>query len=113
MIAIMHKRTKISCESLVQDAINSYPVSTLQNYIKKNYAKNTHQWDIWAYQYSSLLLQITSTNLLESFHNELKRITSPLYGLIGEQVFLFYLSAPYSRTMISVQNVVKIFEIKL
>ncbi|CAB5186668.1 unnamed protein product [Rhizophagus irregularis] len=30
-----------------------------------------------------LLLQVTSTNLLESFHSELKKITSSLHGLIG------------------------------
>lgn len=83
MIAVMHKRTKIGCESLVQDAINSCPVSTLQNYIKRNYTKNIHQWGMWARQHSPLLLQVTSTNPLESFHSELKRITSPLYGLIG------------------------------
>ncbi|CAB4391140.1 unnamed protein product [Rhizophagus irregularis] len=30
-----------------------------------------------------LLLQVTSTNSLESFHSELKKITSSLHGLIG------------------------------
>ena len=37
MIAAMHKRTKIGCESLVQDAINHCPVPSIQNYIKRNY----------------------------------------------------------------------------
>ncbi|CAB4438152.1 unnamed protein product [Rhizophagus irregularis] len=52
----MHKRTKIGCESLVQDAINSCPVPSIQ---------------------------ITSTNSLESFHSELKKTTSSSHGLIG------------------------------
>jgi hypothetical protein len=83
MIAAMHKRTKIGCENLVQDAINNCPVPSIQNYIKRNYAKNTEQWSLWARQHSPLLLQVTSTNSLESFHSELKKITSSLYGLIG------------------------------
>jgi hypothetical protein len=83
MIAVMHKRTKIGCESLVQDAINHCPVPFIQNYIKRNYAKNTEKWSLWARQHSPLLLQVTSTNLLESYHSELKKKTSSLHGLIG------------------------------
>ena len=83
MTAAMHKRTKIGCESLVQDAINRCSVPAIQNYIKRNCVKNMHQWGLWARQHSPLLLQVTSTNPLESFHSELKRITSPLHGLIG------------------------------
>ncbi|GET03357.1 hypothetical protein GLOIN_2v1775727 [Rhizophagus clarus] len=63
MIAAMHKRTKIGCESLIQDAINHCSVPSVQNYIKRNYAKNTEKW--------------------EFFHSELKKVISSLYGLIG------------------------------
>lgn len=83
MIAAMHKRTKIGCENLVQDAINRCPVPTIQNYIKRNYTKNTNKWALWARQHSPLLLQVMSTNPLESFHSELKKRTSSLHGLIG------------------------------
>ena len=83
MVAAMHKRTRIGCESLIQDAINCCPVPAIQNYIKRNYTKNTEKWGLWARQHSPLLLQVTSTNPLESFHSELKRITSSLHGLIG------------------------------
>ncbi|RHZ67797.1 hypothetical protein Glove_299g115 [Diversispora epigaea] len=38
---------------------------------------------LWARQHFPLLLQVTSTNPLESFHSKLKRITSSLHGLIG------------------------------
>ncbi|PKY29233.1 hypothetical protein RhiirB3_445793 [Rhizophagus irregularis] len=31
MIAVMHKRTKIGCESLIQDAINFCPVPSIQS----------------------------------------------------------------------------------
>src|SRR3954447_26321840 len=90
MIAMMHKRTKISCEQLVQDAINKCPIPTIQNYIKRNYAKNTQQWALWACQHSPLLLQVSSTNPLESYHSKLKRSTSSLHGLIGMSRFSFY-----------------------
>jgi len=83
MNAAMHKRTKIGCEKLIQDAINDCTIPTIRNYIQRNYAKNTEQWALWARQHSPLLLQVTSTNPLESYHNELKRSTSPSHGLIG------------------------------
>jgi hypothetical protein len=83
MIAAMHKRTKIGCDSLIQDAINHCSVPSIQNYIKRNYMKNTEKWSLWARQHSPLLLQVTSTNPIESFHSELKKTTSSLHGLIG------------------------------
>ena len=43
MIAAMHKRTKIRCKNLVQNAINNCSVLSIQNYIKRNYAKNTEK----------------------------------------------------------------------
>jgi hypothetical protein len=89
MNAAMHKRTKIGCEKLVQDAINNCEVPAIQNYIKRNYIKNTQQWALWARQHSPLLLQVLSTNPLESYHNELKRVTSSSHGLIGMSRFIF------------------------
>ena len=91
MIAAMHKRTKIGCEQLVQGAINKCPIPAIQNYIKKNYTKNTQQWALWARQHLSMLLQVSSTNPLESYHSELKRLTSSLHGLIGTSVSYFLL----------------------
>ncbi|RHZ79647.1 hypothetical protein Glove_143g94 [Diversispora epigaea] len=44
---------------------------------------NSHKWALWTRQHSPLLLQVTSTNALESYHSELKRTTSFLYSLIG------------------------------
>jgi hypothetical protein len=70
MIAAMHKRTKIGCEKLIQEAINNCPVPTIQNYIRRNYMRNTQQWALWARQHSPLLLQVTSTNPLESYHRK-------------------------------------------
>jgi len=86
MVLAMHKRTRIGCEQLLQDAVNTCPVSTISKYIERNYKKNTHQWALWARQHSPLLLQVTSTNALESFHSELKRTSSHSHGLIGKKV---------------------------
>ncbi|GBC28737.2 riboflavin-specific deaminase [Rhizophagus irregularis DAOM 181602=DAOM 197198] len=83
MIHAMHKRTKIGCEDLVQQAINECSITTIKNYITRNYTKNIHQWALWARQHFPLLLQVTSTNALESYHSELKSLTSPQHGLIG------------------------------
>ncbi|RHZ71761.1 hypothetical protein Glove_253g79 [Diversispora epigaea] len=82
MIGAMHKRTKIGCEQFIQNAIQQCSVSAVCNFIKRNYMKNSHKWALWARQHSPLLLQVTSTNALESYHSELKRTTSFLYGLI-------------------------------
>ncbi|POG70593.1 hypothetical protein GLOIN_2v1775727 [Rhizophagus irregularis DAOM 181602=DAOM 197198] len=90
MIVVMHKRTKIGCENLVQDAINHCSVPYIQNYIKRNYTKNTEKWGLWARQHSPLLLQVTSTNSLESFHSELKKITSSLHGAVHNIVNIDY-----------------------
>ncbi|CAG8437974.1 1023_t:CDS:2 [Scutellospora calospora] len=83
MIAAIHKKTKIGCEQLVQEAISTCLIPAVSKYIQRNYMKNTHQWAFWARNYSPLLLQVTSTNALESFHSELKRTTSHLHGLIS------------------------------
>jgi transposase-like protein len=88
MTHAMHKRTKIGCEDLVQQAINECSITTIKNYITRNYTKNMHQWALWARQHSPLLLQVTSTNALESYHSELKRLTSPQHGLIGKYFML-------------------------
>ncbi|KAF9998378.1 hypothetical protein BGZ80_006797 [Entomortierella chlamydospora] len=84
MIAAMHKKTKIGCNQLIQEAIRTCPLQTTVNYIKRNYSKNTEKWALHARQHSSLLLQVTTTNPLESFHSELKRIMSKHHGLFGE-----------------------------
>lgn len=83
MVMAMHKTTKIGCERLVAEAINQSSIPDIQNYIQRNYQKNTQQWALWARQCSPFLLQTTSTNPLESYHSELKKRTSPTHGLIG------------------------------
>src|SRR2546423_429369 len=85
MVLAMHKRTRIGCEQLVKDTINTCPLPTISKYFESNYKNNTHQWALW--RHFSLLLQVTSTNALESYHSQLKR-TSYLHGLFGKAFFL-------------------------
>ncbi|CAG8785124.1 958_t:CDS:1, partial [Gigaspora rosea] len=59
-------RTRPGCEKLIQQAIEECPVPNIQQYIQRNYFKNTDQWALWSWQHSPLLLQVTTTNPLES-----------------------------------------------
>jgi hypothetical protein len=91
MIQAMHKRTQIGCDALIEDAIATCPVSTVAKYIKTYYSKNTKKWALWARQYSPLLLQVTSTNALESYHSELKRLTRVTFGIVGKSFIFFFI----------------------
>ncbi len=72
MILAMHKRTKVGCDEVVEEAIHHCSVPSIKQYISRQYKKSSHQWGLWARQHSPLLLQVTSTNALESYHSELK-----------------------------------------
>ncbi|CAG8583474.1 13905_t:CDS:2 [Cetraspora pellucida] len=72
------------CEEIVCDAINICSIQANAKYIARNYLKNSRQWSLWAQQHSPLLLQITSTNPLESYYSELKAKISVQYGFISE-----------------------------
>ncbi|PKK73282.1 hypothetical protein RhiirC2_776253 [Rhizophagus irregularis] len=48
------------------------------------------KWGLWARQHSPLLLQVTSTNSLESFHSELKKKSSSLHGAVHKIVDIDY-----------------------
>ena len=85
----MHKKTQVGCEDIIRDAINTCPVQANAKYISRNYLKNSRQWSLWARQHSPLLLQITSTNPLESYHSELKAKVSVQYSLIGKYILFF------------------------
>lgn len=88
LVLAMHKRTKIGCEEIVQEAIRTCPVEANVRYIRRNYLKNLGKWGLWARQHSPLLLQVTSTNPLESYHSELKTRVSASYGLIGKLLLM-------------------------
>ncbi|CAG8568451.1 9920_t:CDS:2 [Cetraspora pellucida] len=75
--------TIISCEEVLKQAISKCSVPVIKKYIKHNYTKNICYWALKAHQHLPFLLQMTSTNFLESYHSKLKQISSPHHGLIG------------------------------
>ena len=79
----MHKRTKVGCQEMIQQAIACCDAPHVQSYITRNWTKNLDKWAMYARMHSPLLLQVTSTNALESYHSELKTRTSRHHGLIG------------------------------
>ncbi|CAG8509342.1 15205_t:CDS:2 [Cetraspora pellucida] len=83
MILAMNKTTKTDCEETIWNAINTCPVPDIVHYLNRNYIKNMKKWALWACQHSSILLQVTTTNPLESYHSELKRITSKQHEFIS------------------------------
>ncbi|KAG9062263.1 hypothetical protein KI688_006595 [Linnemannia hyalina] len=56
----------------------------------RRYSKNTKQWALWARQHSPLLLQVTTTNPLESYLSELKRASSKTHALFGTPGTVYY-----------------------
>ena len=83
----MHKRTKIRCEDLVQQAINECPNLIIKQHLKELHEKYASM-EALGMTVFPLLLQMTSTNALESYHSELKRTSSPQHDLIGIYFFI-------------------------
>lgn len=84
MVLAMHKRTKIGCEQMIQQAIDLCDAQYMKTYITRNWTKNTEKWGMHARMHSPLLLQVSTTNALESYHSELKIGTSKNHGIIGK-----------------------------
>jgi hypothetical protein len=91
MLLSMHKKTQLGCEQAIQQAIAVCDVENIKKYITRYWTKNTEKWAMHARAHCPLLLQVTSTNALESYHSELKTRTSKNHGLIGTfpDVFFF------------------------
>lgn len=83
MLYAMHKKTRAGCAEAVQQAIAQCNVDFVRRYITRNWSKNTEKWGMYARAHCPLLLQVSSTNALESYHSELKMRTSKNHGLIG------------------------------
>jgi hypothetical protein len=83
MIQAMNKTTQIGCDMMIQQALAACSVAEVTAVIKR-YSQNSKEWALWARQHSPLLLQVTTTNPLESYHSELKRLSSKTHGLFGK-----------------------------
>jgi hypothetical protein len=89
MLLAMHKKTKVGCQEMIEQAISCCDAPHVQRYITRNWTKNSDKWARHARMHSPLLLQVTSTNALESYHSELKTRTAKIHGLIGICFYLY------------------------
>ena len=83
MLRAMYKLISHGCEQLINQAINTLPLPMAKDYVRQNWIKNTVKWAMWRRQHSPLLLQMTSTSPVESYHTVLKRKINSSFGLIG------------------------------
>ena len=83
MLQAMYKTTRIGCEQVIQEAITMLPLETKKTYIQHYWLKNTSKWALWSRQNSPILLQITSTSPVESYHAVLKKKGNASFGIIG------------------------------
>ena len=73
MMQAMNKRTEFGCRQHVLKAIDMAPSDQIKDYIRKNWLGRISEWALYKRQHSPTLLQVTSTNPLESYHNQLKQ----------------------------------------
>lgn len=71
MAALYNRRTKIGCHESVEQAIKAAPPNK-KAYIQKEWLKTAADWANYARCHSALLLQVTDTNAVESWHSVLK-----------------------------------------
>jgi len=83
MLQAMYKTTRTGCEQLIHQAIARLPLEPKKTYIRRYWLGNTEKWAMWSRQHSPLLLQVTSTSPVESYHAVLKRKGDASFGLIG------------------------------
>lgn len=83
MLQAMYKITCHGCEELIHSAIAKLPLDSKKEYIRRYWLGNSAKWAMWSRQHSPILLQITSTSPLESYHAVLKRKGDASFGLIG------------------------------
>jgi len=83
MIQAIYKTTHIGCENLIDEAIKHTPLDNKKTYLRRYWRGNTDKWGMWSRQHSPLLLQMTATSPVESYHANLKWKGNASFGLIG------------------------------
>ena len=83
MIQAMHKTTKIGCENMIKEALEAAKGVKESTDTINRYSDKSREWALWSRQHSPLLLQVTTTNPLESYHGELKRLSAKTHSIFG------------------------------
>ncbi|KAI9103316.1 hypothetical protein DFS34DRAFT_608251 [Phlyctochytrium arcticum] len=98
MMHALNKRTRLGCRQLVDEAIAGAPAH-MATYLKRNWTNMDHLecWSMGARQHSPVLLQITSTNALESYHKQLKDVGKPTATLCGAVKTIVNVNERYAK----------------
>jgi hypothetical protein len=88
LMAAMHKRTSIGCESKCNEALElCHNNAKLKKYVQDQWVNTREEWALYKRYHSPLLLQITTTNAVESWHSCLKNPTSTYRKLTKQSGF--------------------------
>jgi hypothetical protein len=71
--ALYHRTTLAGCEESVAAAIEACTDDWSRQYIRQNWQRRMADWAHYARCHSALLLQVHSTNPIESFHSTIKK----------------------------------------
>lgn len=70
--ALYNQQTRQGCEQSLKTAIDAAPFARLREYIRKEWVETAPAWAHYARCHSHVILQVTTTNALESWHSTLK-----------------------------------------
>ena len=70
--ALYYRKTSMGCEQSIETAMKTAPNEKTRKYIKNKWWQTRKQWAYYARQHSCLLLQIMTTNIVESWHHSVK-----------------------------------------
>ena len=71
--ALYFRKTSMGCEESIEAAIKTAPNQKIRKYIENEWWQTRKQWAYYARQHSCLLLQIMTTNIVESWHHSIKQ----------------------------------------
>lgn len=73
LAALKYRKTEPGCDDSLNLALNSAADEKTRKYIQREWVATKHLWANYKRIYSCLLLQVTTTNTVESWHNSLKK----------------------------------------
>lgn len=98
--ALYNRKTRPGCEESMQAAIQAASTDAMRKYLKKEWETTMNQWANYARCHSALLLQVSSTNIVESWHSALKRdvkLAMTKWSLLGCVRHVANISYQWSR----------------
>lgn len=83
MLEAINRRSIELCNQAITNAINSTQDPKIQQYIRSRWFNSTKKWAMCWRVHSPMLMQITSTNPIESYHAIIKKKVSRNFSLLG------------------------------